>query len=138
MDGKVFAQRLKALRKEQKLTQKELGKMVYVTSSHISHLEQQEDIPSRKLIKLLSIALDCSEDYLLGLTDERGVSDLVEREDAGTGSYQLALDTCTRGGDYTEIIVKCSECGHIILTSTYAAGSNITHGLPKRCPHCGK
>ena len=74
----------------------------------------------------------------MGLSDERGVSGLVSRAVAGPGSYQLALETGTRDGDHTAIIVECSECGRIILTSTYASGSSVTHELPKRCPHCGK
>ncbi len=74
----------------------------------------------------------------MGLSDERGVSELVSRAVAGPGSYQLALETGTRDGDHTAIIVECSECGRIILTSTYASGSSVTHELPKRCPHCGK
>lgn len=126
MDGKVFAQRLKALRKEKKLTQGELGRMIYVTASHISHIERYDDVPSRKVIKLLSIALNVSEDYLLGLTDER---------DSNPPRYELEVDV---GNDGAYAYVRCVYCNEYTGIGLGLIGSTLKFDVPARCPHCGK
>lgn len=126
MDGKVFAQRLKALRKKKNLTQGELGKMVYVTASYMSRIETRDEIPSRKVIKLLSVALNVSEDYLLGLTDE---------PDSKPPRYEIEVDI---GNDGTCAYVRCVYCNEYTGIGCGGIGNTLKFDVPVRCPHCGK
>ena len=67
-----FANRLKLLRTERKMTQKELGQALVVRNSIISFYEVGERTPSiEKLIKVAKY-FRVSTDYLLGLDADRG------------------------------------------------------------------
>lgn len=58
--------RIKKLRKQYKLTQKQLADKVHVSSQVISNWERSYSTPDSDDIKSLALALDCSVDYLLG------------------------------------------------------------------------
>ena len=64
-----FAYRLKQLRKEAKLKQSELAKILNTTQRRISHLESGKIEPD--LITLVALAkyFDVTIDYLVGITD---------------------------------------------------------------------
>ena len=62
-----FSERLRQLRKENKLTQAELGTLIGVKHSIISLYELGERIPSPAVIKKLAATLHVSADYLLGI-----------------------------------------------------------------------
>lgn len=68
-----FGQRLKELRKQHNLTQKELAAMVGVRNSIISFYEVGERIPSPDMIRKLSETLHVSSDYLLGIEKNESV-----------------------------------------------------------------
>ena len=71
MDHKeIFSQRVKALRKQRRLSQQELGEIIGVTHKTISTIES--GIASTTIEKLIILAkfFDVSTDYLLGLKDE--------------------------------------------------------------------
>ena len=70
-----FGKRLRALRKEKKLTQKQLGKMIGVQDSVISFYELGDRMPSPEIIVRLATVLHVSADYLMGL-DKHNVVDL--------------------------------------------------------------
>ena len=57
-DSLVLRNRLKEIRKEQKLSQDELAKMVGVSRNTISSLETGQFSPTAKLALVLCIALD--------------------------------------------------------------------------------
>jgi len=66
-----FKERLKALRKEQKITQSKLGKYLNYGSTTIANYESGRNQPSiPDLIKIASV-FSVSVDYLLGVTDVR-------------------------------------------------------------------
>jgi len=61
-----FKERLKELRKQNKLTQKVLGIEANVSEDCISDWERGKSEPSLQDLLNLSIALDTTTDYLLG------------------------------------------------------------------------
>ncbi len=65
----IIAVKIKELRIEKKLTQKELAEMVGCSPSMVTRWEKGECEPTATAILKLSEALDCSTDYLLGKKD---------------------------------------------------------------------
>lgn len=63
--------RLKQLRKEQRLTIQQLGEKVGINFTTISRLEAEERPFTLDHLTRLSQFFDCSFDYILGKTDER-------------------------------------------------------------------
>lgn len=67
-----FAERLKYLREEKGLTQKELAKICKVSPQCICCLEQKTRYPTGSTVAELARALGATADYLLGLEDDFG------------------------------------------------------------------
>ena len=68
----IFSIRLKELRIEKGLTQKELAVAVNTTDDSIFSWEKGRSQPPIETIRSLCRVLDSSADYLLGLEDETG------------------------------------------------------------------
>ena len=66
----TFAERLSALRAQQKMGVRELGRAVGVTGMHISNLEKGKSAPSAELVLKLAEALEANADELLYLADQ--------------------------------------------------------------------
>ena len=66
----TFAEKLSALRAEQKMGVRELGRAVGVTGMHISNLEKGKSAPSAELVLKLAEALQANADELLYLADQ--------------------------------------------------------------------
>ena len=66
----VFNERLKLLRKENNITQKQLAVDIEASERGIQHYELGERKPSYELIIRLCLYFNVSADYLLGLSDE--------------------------------------------------------------------
>lgn len=64
--GETFGQRLRRIRKEQKLTQKEFAKKVGITHNHISEYECDKVEPSISRLEWLCKALGVTATELLG------------------------------------------------------------------------
>lgn len=62
-----FGTRLRQLRKEKNLTQKQLASLIGVQHAVISFYELGDRIPSPQIIKKLAVTLHVSSDYLLGI-----------------------------------------------------------------------
>lgn len=84
-----FGERLKELRTQANLTQKQLADRIGVTKSAISYYELLERSPSPEVLIRLAAIFHVSTDYLLGVkrTQTIDVSDLDEE------SVQLILHT---------------------------------------------
>ena len=63
--------RLKALRKERKLTQVQMQLMTGIDQSDYSKIENGKRYYTFEQCKRIAVALDTSMDYLAGLTDEK-------------------------------------------------------------------
>jgi transcriptional regulator with XRE-family HTH domain len=67
----LFGDRLKQLREEKQLSQIELAKLLHIANTTLSMYETGNREPDYDTLKLLASELDCSTDYLLGLTNIR-------------------------------------------------------------------
>ncbi|MBO0572575.1 helix-turn-helix transcriptional regulator [Clostridium botulinum] len=84
---------IKKLRKENNLTQKELGDKLNVGKSTISQYENNINTPDIDIIKKISKIFDVSVDYLLGNTDIRK-NDLFNGSDAINETLNKILKEC--------------------------------------------
>lgn len=77
-----FGERLRRLRKERNLTQKQLATKIGVKNSVISFYEVGDRMPSPEVLKKLACVLHTSCDYLLGVEKKETVdiSELDEEE----------------------------------------------------------
>ncbi|THB69714.1 MAG: XRE family transcriptional regulator [Gammaproteobacteria bacterium] len=76
-----FADRLKQLRKQQGLSQSQLGDLVGVHYNHIGRYERGTSLPSADVLSKLADVLDVSSDYLYeGERDSAVVVDFEDRE----------------------------------------------------------
>ena len=66
---KVFAERLKELRLEKKLSQMQLAKLVDLSQSGIKQWENNQRIPNADAVVRLAKFFRVTTDYLLGLED---------------------------------------------------------------------
>ena len=72
-----FGKRLKQLRKQSGLTQKQLAKKLWVTKATISNYELYERSPSPEILIHLSEVFHVSTDYLLGIEAKKQVVDVT-------------------------------------------------------------
>lgn len=72
--NKVFAERVKELRKEKNIKQAELGKIVGLTYTAISDIERGRRVTTMEKLYNLAEFFDVSTDYLLGRTDNPKIS----------------------------------------------------------------
>lgn len=77
-----FANKLKELRKQSGLTQKQLADKIGVTTQTVSYYENQYRIPSPEMLIKLAQIFNVSADYLLGINNEKfiNISDLDDEE----------------------------------------------------------
>ena len=67
----IMGTRLKNLRKERRIYQREMGDMLGVTQGHYLKIEKGEINISALTLCTLARYFEVSADYLLGLTEER-------------------------------------------------------------------
>lgn len=67
---KLFCDRIKELRLDQKLTQKELAKKLNTSNSSVCDWEKGRSQPDLQTLVNIATLFDVSTDYLLGLSDE--------------------------------------------------------------------
>ncbi|MDD5018521.1 MAG: helix-turn-helix domain-containing protein [Eubacteriales bacterium] len=66
-----LADRIRLMRQAQNLNQSQLALRVGVAQAYISEIEKGKKTPSVDVLEKLCDALDCSADYLLGITQSR-------------------------------------------------------------------
>jgi transcriptional regulator with XRE-family HTH domain len=71
IDLKIFGARLREIRQERTLTQEQLGTLLGASRTWITDLEtnKQRGLSADTVVRFAR-ALECSADYLLGLTDD--------------------------------------------------------------------
>lgn len=65
----MFAERLKTLRSEKKITQEELAKAISVTKGAVAMWETEKRTPDLEMIKKISDYFEVSLDWLVGNSD---------------------------------------------------------------------
>lgn len=78
----TFGEKLKTLRKNSNLTQKQLGELLGVAKSVVSYYEQGDRCPSQDVLIRIASIFHTSTDYLLGVEKKRtlDVSDLSDED----------------------------------------------------------
>ena len=96
----MISQRIRALRAEQKISQKELARQLFISPQAISKWERNEATPNPEAISRMAEIFGVSTDYLLGRTEkkqpapeDRGGSD---EKDARIANWFRALPRETR------------------------------------------
>ena len=76
-----LSRRVKALREQRNMTQKQLAQTAHITQATLSRIEsgQVKELKSEAL-KRLAVALGVTVDYLIGKTDELTPTDLVQSD----------------------------------------------------------
>lgn len=69
----TFGERIRRLRNEKRLTQKQLAEIIGKAQSAIAYWEADKQEPSVSSLKKLCEFFEVSADYLLGIEDESGV-----------------------------------------------------------------
>lgn len=83
--------RLKLLREEKGLTQKELADILKLSASSIAMYESGKRDPDTSTIKSLAVLFNCNTDFLLGLSNYRDVSKLrMVRVESGLSQDEVA------------------------------------------------
>ena len=70
----VFGERLRLLRKEQKLTQRQMGDLLSITERNYQRLEYGKTNVTATTLMFLGDYFHVSVDYLLGRTDNREIN----------------------------------------------------------------
>jgi len=93
-----FHQRLRMMRTARGMSQSQLASACEMDPAHIGHFEIGTRLPAFKNLRALAIALRCTSDYLLGLSDgryedgyRRGAFDAVEAMKAATMHLRRGL-----------------------------------------------
>lgn len=85
----MIGKRIKYLREMKGLTQKELAKIIGISTSELGMIEQGRRNPRHIYLEMLADELDTTSDYLLGRTEL--IDNIVTRKDLkellGKGSY---------------------------------------------------
>ena len=90
--------RLKELRLERNLLQKDIAELLNITASAYGYYEQGKRIPDSDTINLLSDYFNVSLDYLMGKTNIRQSADNIIN--SNSTEYTIALHSDT---DYDEL-----------------------------------
>mgnify|MGYP001053429951 FL=1 len=77
---KTIGQRIRQLRKENNITQEELGKMYGLAKSTVSLYESGRSNPDDEIKQMIADHFNVSVDWLLGRTDERRTADEIIAE----------------------------------------------------------
>lgn len=89
----MFAKRLKALREEKRLNQKELAAEIDISNGSISYYEKAERLPDIETAYKLSKFFDVSADYLIGLTDVKTSNINIKATCDYTGLTERSIST---------------------------------------------
>lgn len=87
----MINQRIKERRKYLKLTQKELGDKIGASEFTVSKYERGVNEPDMTTLKMLSDALNCSTDYLVGKTDKPNIQ-VIEYVDKELGHIEIGME----------------------------------------------
>lgn len=72
--------RIKSLREQHQLTQKQLANAISVSQQTISGYENGSRVPDQNTLELLADYFKCSIDYLVGKSDIKNWDDLLQSE----------------------------------------------------------
>lgn len=96
----MFSQRLRLLRKEKRLTSKELGKLFQLAESTISGYETGARKPDLETVEKFADYFEVSVDYLSGRSEIRNAEEIVKSK--SHADQQSGLSFLGGPGEYTK------------------------------------
>lgn len=102
----IFGERLKELRKESELTQKELADKLSISSSAVAMYERGNREPSFEIMEEIADLFNVDMNFLLGKSQERNATQINIKISAGGENEQKESLADT---EYQEACVKASE-----------------------------
>lgn len=85
----MFVQRLKSLRQEHKISQKELASKLFLSQQTVAKWETDGATPNPETLSKIADIFGVSVDYLLGRTDEKNPGQKDPEFDVNTIEYAL-------------------------------------------------
>ncbi|MFR6246773.1 MAG: helix-turn-helix domain-containing protein [Romboutsia timonensis] len=85
----MLGERLRQLRKEQNLTQKDFGEKFNLSSRVIGYYESEERTPTPDFLLKIAEYFNVSTDYLLGKTDNRNIETKKEINATTIAAHRL-------------------------------------------------
>lgn len=106
----MFAKRLKELRIENDMTQKELGSKLNILDRTIGYYEANKRFPSEEILNEIANIFNVSTDYLLGRTDKKDATilegDEVPKELRDVGISYMEIDKIAKEQGFTPDDIK--------------------------------
>ena len=102
----MFSERLKASRKEARLTQVELAKILKVSNGTIGMWETGKREPSLEAMVHLSKTLNKSVDYLIGLSEDEMPQRTDKIESNEESGLLVQADVIYSCSDYDIVLIK--------------------------------
>lgn len=125
-----IAGRIKAIRSEWNLTQKELADRIGVTNAHISKIEKGLTVPSRALTKLICQEFKVSEQWLLHGKGPANIEELDEiQDDAMYRTTRRLNELLGKDGIVRSLMVELETLFSDIVTPPYKAELEIIEYL---------
>lgn len=95
-----FGQRLKELRLQAGLTQKQLADRIWVSKAAIGNYELSDRKPSPEIIVKLAKVFHVSTDYLLGIDEKEHIIDVSGLSDDEIAAVQNLVDIIKKNKDF--------------------------------------
>lgn len=89
---KTLGQKIKQLRKKQKMTQSELGKILNIAKSNVSQYENNINTPDINMLKKISKVFDVSLDYLVGFTNDNKIKNDKDEQKKKSSKFHKEWD----------------------------------------------
>ena len=130
----TIGERIKYVRKKNGLTQVQLGEKTYISHGHISRVEKGYEVPSKRLVKLISIALNVNYDWLMYGNEKNYSEEIIslgEKMKAIRVEKSLTLNEVAEKMTVSESEVLRVENGFEQPSDMYIALFCLTFGVEK-------
>lgn len=130
----TIGERIKYVRKKHGLTQAQLGEMAYISHGHISRVETGYEVPSKRFVKLVSLALNVNYEWLMygnGKDYNEEAFSLGEKMKAIRVEKGLTLNEVAKKMTVSESCVSRIENGFEQPSEMYIALFCLTFGVEK-------
>lgn len=117
----MFADKLKKLRNERGLTQKELAQVINVSTSAVSQYERGKASPGRENLILLAEYFGVTVAYLEGTTSIEDIEDMLNSNYAGSITVRELLNMC--------LAIDPKDRKHLIYLASLASKESNINGV---------
>ena len=129
----TIGQRLKTLRKEERLTQVDFAKRLLISQSYLSSVENDNETPTSKLLKLASLEFGVNEKWLLDGSGQMYENDKsASTETANSALLKIVTLLTTKSNvDYEIYVDNINIYTQILFAAQYLTGDEKVQFLSK-------